>query len=168
MARKGRDRVQKEIVLRVKMFVPGEVQVWAELVWDASADPSPRSLRLCLASHYGLAPDSLLLALFQPETHGWEEISLWNQRVSKKKKRKRTESLLAAPFHLKDGDTIAVKNLLLDAQRDFFVPEDSRCRQRRKEQTETKTGVQTGQKKKNQAKSRRPEVGLSISVGEFR
>ncbi|KAJ0063044.1 hypothetical protein NL108_010661, partial [Boleophthalmus pectinirostris] len=101
----------KEVVLSVKMGVPGEGRYYPseELLWDASKDPSPRSLRSCLASHYGLSPDSLLLAKFHPDKHTWEEISSWNQQVSKKKKKKRTESLLGGPFHLMDGDTIGVK-----------------------------------------------------------
>lgn len=171
---KEEDLGPKELLLRVKMAVPGENRYFLseELLWDASRDPSPRSLRTCLASHYRLSPDALLLATFQPDKHAWEEISAWNQQVSKKKKKKRTESLLGAPFHLKDGDTIGVKNLLVDSQREFFVPEDLRCQTRLKEQMETKKGDQasgfTEHKKKSQAKSRKPEVGLSISVGEFR
>lgn len=69
----------KEVLLNVKMGVPGERCYYPpeELVWDASRDSSPRSLRTCLASHYGLSPDSLLLAKHQPEKHTWEEISNW-------------------------------------------------------------------------------------------
>ena len=69
----------KEVLLRVKMGVPGERCYYPteELVWDASRDSSPQSLRTCLAAHYGLSPDSLLLAKHQPEKHTWEEISNW-------------------------------------------------------------------------------------------
>lgn len=35
-----------------------------------------------------------------------------SQQVSKKKKKRRAESLLGAPFHLKDGDTIGIKVFL--------------------------------------------------------
>ncbi|KAJ0009110.1 hypothetical protein NQD34_016525 [Periophthalmus magnuspinnatus] len=174
---KEEDLGPKEVVLSVKMGVPGEGRYYPteELLWDASKDPSPRSLRSCLASHYGLSPDSLLLAKFQPDKHNWEEISSWNQQVSKKKKKKRTESLLGGPFHLTDGDTVGVKNLLIDNNRDFCTTEDRLCQQRLREQAQMNTGDQaTGfncveQKKKGrQAKVRKPEVGLSISVGEFR
>lgn len=34
-----------------------------------------------------------------------------NQQVSKKKKKRKAESLLGPPFHLKDGDTIGIKVL---------------------------------------------------------
>ncbi|XP_055015503.1 ubiquitin carboxyl-terminal hydrolase 40 [Boleophthalmus pectinirostris] len=167
----------KEVVLSVKMGVPGEGRYYPseELLWDASKDPSPRSLRSCLASHYGLSPDSLLLAKFHPDKHTWEEISSWNQQVSKKKKKKRTESLLGGPFHLMDGDTIGVKNLLIDNNRDFCTVEDRLCQQRLREQAQMNKGDQaagfncTEQKKKGgPPKARKPEVGLSISVGEFR
>lgn len=169
---KEEDLGPKEVLLKVKIGVPGETRYYPseEILWDASKEPSPRTLRTCLASHFGLSPDSLLLAKFQPERHAWEEISSWNQQVSKKKKKKRTESLLGAPFHLKDGDTIGVKNLLIDSNRDFCTLEDKLC-QRLKEQTETKKGDFNGsdqKKKSGQAKSRKPEVGLSINVGEFR
>lgn len=69
----------KDVILNVKMGVPGERHFYPpeELVWDAARDSSPRSLRSCLASHYGLSPDSLLLAKHQSDKHTWEEISNW-------------------------------------------------------------------------------------------
>uniref|UniRef100_A0A671TUG1 Ubiquitin specific peptidase 40 n=1 Tax=Sparus aurata TaxID=8175 RepID=A0A671TUG1_SPAAU len=171
---KEEDLGPKEVLLNVKMGVPGERCYYPpeELVWDASRDSSPRSLRTCLASHYGLSPDSLLLAKHQPEKHTWEEISNWNQQVSKKKKKKKTESLLGAPFHLKDGDTIGIKNLLIDNNRDFVTMEDQQGQQRLREQAEQ--GQAAGSdgvgpcKKTGITKSRKPEVALSINVGVFR
>lgn len=166
----------KEVMLIVKIGVPGERRYYPseELVWDASRDSSPRSLRTCLAAHYGLCPDSLLLAKFQPEKHTWEEISSWSQQVSKKK-RKKAESLLGAPFHLKDGDTIGIKNLLIDNNREFCTLEDKQSQQKLREQAELNKGDQAagfdgteGKKKGGQAKSRKPEVALSINVGVFR
>lgn len=69
----------KEVLLNVKMGVPGERCYYPpeELVWDASRDSSPRCLRTCLATHFGLSSDSLLLAKHQPDKHTWEEISNW-------------------------------------------------------------------------------------------
>ncbi|KAG7224082.1 hypothetical protein INR49_019817 [Caranx melampygus] len=175
---KEEDLGPKEVLLNVKMGVPGERCYYPpeELVWDASRDSSPRSLRTCLAAHYGLSPDSLLLAKHQPDKHTWEEISNWSQQVSKKKKKKRTESLLGAPFHLKDGDTIGIKNLLIDNNRHFITEQDEKGQQKLREHAEQnrKGGEPAGsgeagpQKKAGQTKSRKPEVALSISVGEFR
>jgi len=67
------------VLLNVKMGIPGERCYYPseELIWDASHDSSPRSLRTCLAVHFGLSPDSLLLAKHQPDKHVWEEISSW-------------------------------------------------------------------------------------------
>ncbi|XP_019110038.2 ubiquitin carboxyl-terminal hydrolase 40 isoform X1 [Larimichthys crocea] len=175
---KEEDLGPKEVLLNVKMGIPGERCYYPaeELVWDASHDSSPRSLRTCLASLYGLSPDSLLLAKHQPDKHTWEEISNWSQQVSKKKKKKKAESLLGAPFHLKDGDTIGIKNLLIDNNRDFVTLEDEQGQQRLREQAEQrrKGGQDAGsdgvgpRKKTGPTKSRKPEVALSINVGVFR
>uniref|UniRef100_A0A4W5KIB7 Ubiquitin specific peptidase 40 n=1 Tax=Hucho hucho TaxID=62062 RepID=A0A4W5KIB7_9TELE len=126
----------KEVLLRVQIGVPGERGYYPpeDLVWDASRDPSPRSLRSALASTYGLSPDSLLLAKHQPHTHTWETFSNWSQQVSKRKKKKKAESLLGAPFHLKDGDIIGVKNLLIDNNRDFSTQQDEQRLREEKEQ----------------------------------
>uniref|UniRef100_A0A3P8ZT64 USP domain-containing protein n=1 Tax=Esox lucius TaxID=8010 RepID=A0A3P8ZT64_ESOLU len=150
----------KEVLLRVQMGVPGKREYYPpqDLIWDASRDPSPRSLRSALSLRYGLSPDSLLLAKHKPLTHTWETISNWSQQVSKRKKKKKAESLLGAPFHLKDGDIIGVKNLLIDSNRDFitifiklylFLPSGP-------------------EKKIVPIKARKPEVALSINVGVFR
>ncbi|XP_029972099.1 ubiquitin carboxyl-terminal hydrolase 40-like isoform X1 [Salarias fasciatus] len=173
---KEEDLRPKEVLLNIKMGVPGEKSYYPaeEIVWDASHDSSPRSLRSCLAAHYGLSPDSLLLAKHQPDKYTWEEISNWTQQVSKKKKKKKAESLLGAPFHLKDGDMIGIKNLLVDNNRDFITQEDVQGQQRLREQVEQRRkGEQpaehaASQKKAGQTKSRKPEVALSINVGVFR
>ncbi|XP_044023180.1 ubiquitin carboxyl-terminal hydrolase 40 isoform X1 [Siniperca chuatsi] len=175
---KEEDLGPKEVLLNVKMRVPGERCYYPpeELVWDASRDSSPRSLRTCLAAHYGLSPDSLLLAKHQPDKHTWEEISNWSRQVSKKKKKKKAESLLGAPFHLKDGDTIGIKNLLIDNNREFLTLDDEQGQQRLRRQAEQrrKGGQAAGsdgvgpQKNTGPTKSRKPEVALSINVGVFR
>uniref|UniRef100_A0A4W5QVE5 Ubiquitin specific peptidase 40 n=1 Tax=Hucho hucho TaxID=62062 RepID=A0A4W5QVE5_9TELE len=162
----------KEVLLCVQMGVPGERGYYPpeDLVWDASRDPSPRSLRSALASTYGLSPDSLLLAKHQPHTHTWETFSNWSQQVSKRKKKKRAESLLGAPFHLKDGDIIGVKNLLIDNNRDFSTQQDEQRLREEKEQRR-KGGQGAGpevEKKMGPIKARKPEVALSINVGVFR
>uniref|UniRef100_A0A8C8J326 USP domain-containing protein n=1 Tax=Oncorhynchus tshawytscha TaxID=74940 RepID=A0A8C8J326_ONCTS len=147
----------KEVLLRVQMGVPGERGYYPpeDLVWDASRDPSPRSLRSALASTYGLSPDSLLLAKHQPHTHTWETFSNWSQQVSKRKKKKKAESLLGAPFHLKDGDIIGVK--VTNAPLGQGVG------------AEVETNRRVGpEKKMGPIKTRKTEVALSINVGVFR
>lgn len=163
----------KEVLLRVQMAVPDEGRYYPaeELVWKATRDSSPACLRSSLAAHYGLSPDSLLLAKHQADKHAWDAISSWSQQTSKRKKKK-TESLLAAPLHLKDGDTIGIKNLLVDSNRDFCTLEDLQGQQRLREEVEQrrKGGVSSGDwpGKKASSKARKPEVALSINVGTFR
>uniref|UniRef100_A0AAQ4QH47 USP domain-containing protein n=1 Tax=Gasterosteus aculeatus aculeatus TaxID=481459 RepID=A0AAQ4QH47_GASAC len=172
---KEEDLGPKDVMLNVKMGVPGERCFYPpeELVWDAARDSSPRSLRTRLAAHFCLSPDSLLLAKHQPDKHAWEEISNWNQQVSKKKKKRKAESLLGPPFHLKDGDTIGIKNLLIDNKREFLTVEDEQGQQRLREQAEQRRkgagSERVGQQEKTGlSKPRKPEVALSINVGVFR
>uniref|UniRef100_A0A1A7YQJ0 Ubiquitin specific peptidase 40 n=1 Tax=Iconisemion striatum TaxID=60296 RepID=A0A1A7YQJ0_9TELE len=169
---KEEDVGPKQVLLNARMAVPGERCYYPpeELLWDASHDSSPRSLRSCVAAHYGLSPDSLLLAKHQPEKHTWEEISNWTQQVSKKKRKKKAESLLGPPFHLKDGDVIGIKNLLIDSNRDFFTAEDEQGQQRLREQGEQRRKGENSATSKSSGKTkpRKPEVPLSISVGAFR
>ncbi|XP_037550519.1 ubiquitin carboxyl-terminal hydrolase 40 [Nematolebias whitei] len=168
---KGEDLGPKQILLNVKMGVPGEKHFYPseDLVWDASQDSSPRSLYTCLAAHYGLSPDALLLAKHQPEKHTWQQMSNWTQHISKKKKKKKAESLLGPPFHLKDGDVIGIKNLLIDNNRDFITAEDEQGQQRLREQAvQRRKGESAACNGAGQTKLRKPEVSLSISVGVFR
>ncbi|XP_062324744.1 ubiquitin carboxyl-terminal hydrolase 40 [Osmerus eperlanus] len=177
---KEEDLGPKELLLHVQMGVPGERGYYPpeELVWDASRDSAPRCLRSALAAHSGLSPDSLLLAKHQADKHTWDTISSWSQQVSKRKKKKKAESLLGAPFHLKDGDIIGVKNLLIDSNRDFSTLQDEQGQQRLREEAEqrrkggqpaTGTIQRAGPDKKPEStKARKPEVALSINVGVFR
>uniref|UniRef100_A0A8C2BMJ2 Ubiquitin carboxyl-terminal hydrolase n=1 Tax=Cyprinus carpio TaxID=7962 RepID=A0A8C2BMJ2_CYPCA len=116
----------KDLLLRVQMGVPGEKAYYPseEFLWDAGRDGTPRGLYAALASRYGLTPDNLLLAKHLPDKHTWMPISNWTQQVSKRKKKRKAESLQAAPFYLKDGDIIGVKNLLIDNNKEFTTLED--------------------------------------------
>ncbi|XP_035250383.1 ubiquitin carboxyl-terminal hydrolase 40 isoform X2 [Anguilla anguilla] len=170
----------KELVLRVQMGIPGEQEFYPpeELVWDTSRDSSPRALHHALAAQYGVSPDCLHIAKHLPEKHAWMAISNWSQQVSKRKKKKRAESLQGAPFHLKDGDLIGVKNLLIDSNRDFCTLRDVLGQQRLRQEAESrrKGGPNTraepsqeaGPERKVAGKCRKPEVALSINVGVFR
>ncbi|KAJ8256053.1 hypothetical protein COCON_G00199170 [Conger conger] len=175
-----------DLVLRVQMGVPnplgaaGEQQFYPaeELVWDTSRDASPRALHLALGARYGLSPDCLHIAKHFPEKHAWTPISNWSQQVSKRKKKKRAESLQGAPFHLKDGDLIGVKNLLLDSNRDFStltdrlgqqsLQQDTASRRRGGQNGSVEPSLGTGSEQRGAGKCRKPEVALSINVGVFR
>ncbi|KTF71583.1 hypothetical protein cypCar_00044112 [Cyprinus carpio] len=177
---KEEDLGLKDLLLRVQMGVPGEKAYYPseEFLWDARRDSTSRGLYAALASQYGLTPDSLLLAKHLPDKHTWMPISNWTQQVSKKKKKRKAESLQAAPFYLKDGDIIGVKNLLIDNNKDFNTLEDEIGQQRlTMEEANHNTRVcsatgecsqDTGSKKSGPTKNRKPEVALSINVGVFR
>ncbi|KAJ8253298.1 hypothetical protein GJAV_G00211330 [Gymnothorax javanicus] len=157
----------KELLLRVQMGVPGEQQYFPpeEMVWDTSRDSSPRGLYVALGTQFGLSPDCLHIAKHFPEKHSWMPISNWIQQVSKRKKK--TESLQGAPFHLKDGDLIGVKNLLIDSNKDFSTLRDHLGQQRLREEAEsrrkggqngsTEPGQGAGPGKRVAGKSRKPE-----------
>nr|XP_023695916.1 ubiquitin carboxyl-terminal hydrolase 40 [Paramormyrops kingsleyae] len=170
----------KELLLNVQIGIPGERSYYPsqEVVWDTGRDGSARGLRQAIAAHCSLCPDSLIIAKYCPEKYSWMVISSWTQQVSKRKKKKKTESLLGAPFHLRDGDVIGGKNLLIDSNREFSTPEDELGQQRLQEEAGTwAKGGQSGivgphlevaLECKGSRKSRKPEVALSINVGMFR
>uniref|UniRef100_A0A672SUM4 USP domain-containing protein n=1 Tax=Sinocyclocheilus grahami TaxID=75366 RepID=A0A672SUM4_SINGR len=161
---KEEDLGLKDLLLRVQMGVPGEKAYYPfeEFLWDTGRDSTSRGLYAALASQYGLTPDSLLLAKHLPDKHTWMPISNWTQQVSKRKKKRKAESLQAAPFYLKDGDSIGVKVNLI--QKNLFILS-----------TVGEAAVETIPKipichysKSGPTKNRKPEVALSISVGVFR
>lgn len=178
---KEEDLGPKDLLLRVQMSIPGERQYfpWEEFVWEAGNDSSPRALRVALSNRYGLSPDSLLMAKLLPEKHSWMAVSTWTQQVSKRKKKKKNDNLQGAPYYLKDGDIVGIKNLLIDSNRDFNTLQDELEQQRLRQEAERlKKGAQsdgaeanqesgTG-RKAGQGKNRKPEVALSINVGVFR
>ncbi|XP_076871413.1 ubiquitin carboxyl-terminal hydrolase 40 isoform X2 [Brachyhypopomus gauderio] len=171
----------KDVLLRVQMGMPGERAYYSaqEFVWDAGRDSSPKGLYDSLATLYSTSPDNLLLAKHLPDKHTWTVIHNWTQHVSKRKKKKKTESLQGMPYCLRDGDVIGVKNMLVDTNKEFSTLKDEQEQQRLREQTHTqKKGGQTtrGQiteearpeGKARAMKNRKPEVALSINVGVFR
>ncbi|KAK3556564.1 hypothetical protein QTP70_010012 [Hemibagrus guttatus] len=124
----------KDILLRLQVGVAkDEVGVSEEsayfhtheFVWEAGIDSSPRGLYHVVSTHCGISPENLLLAKHLPEQHSWITINYGIQSVSKQKKKKQNKSnskgvnLQGAPYCLRDGDTIAVKNLLIDSNREF-------------------------------------------------
>ncbi|XP_066521481.1 ubiquitin carboxyl-terminal hydrolase 40 [Hoplias malabaricus] len=167
----------KDVVLRVLMGVPCEREYFPpqEFVWDAGRDPSPKGLYHALAAFYALEPENLLLAKHLPEKHSWMPIHNWTQQVSKRKKKKKVDSLQGAPYFLHDGDVVGVKNLLVDSNKEFSTLQDEEAQQRLREQTENHrikghcdVTLGTWPEGKTKAKHRKPEVALSINVGVFR
>ncbi|KAM6200293.1 ubiquitin carboxyl-terminal hydrolase 40-like [Sarcoramphus papa] len=168
----------QELLLRVQMGIPGERDYYGStaLVWDISKECTTWALRQRVASHYGLPVDKLEIAKYFPERLEWLPISSWTQQMSKRKRKKKQESLQSAPYHLKDGDIIGVKNLLLDDTKDFSTVRDDVGKEKQRQ-------LALGKKKSRQAerlqepvfseeklniKHCKPEVALSINVGVFR
>ncbi|NXS01251.1 UBP40 hydrolase, partial [Oxylabes madagascariensis] len=161
-----------ELLLRVQMGIPGERDYSnsRDLVWDISKECTTWALRQRVASHYCLPVDKIEIAKYFPERFEWLPISSWTQQISKRKRRKKQESLQSAPYHLKDGDIIGVKvnfpgfncctriRFRQSPLGNIFI---SSCRQER---------VQDPffPEEKLPMKPRKPEVALSINVGVFR
>ncbi|XP_039560545.1 ubiquitin carboxyl-terminal hydrolase 40 [Passer montanus] len=166
-----------ELLLRVQMGIPGERDYsssW-DLVWDISKECTTWALRQRVASHYCLPVDKIEIAKYFPERFEWLPISSWTQQISKRKRRKKQASLQSAPYHLKDGDIIGVKNLLLDDTKDFSTVRDDigKEKQRQLALEKRKSRQERVQdplfpEERLPTKPRKPEVALSINVGVFR
>ncbi|NXG14051.1 UBP40 hydrolase, partial [Grallaria varia] len=167
-----------ELLLRVQLGIPGEraYSDSRDLVWDISKDCTPWALRQRVASHYCLPVEKIEIAKYFPERFEWLPISSWTQQISKRKRRKKQESLQSAPYHLKDGDIIGVKNLLLDDSKDFSTARDDVGKERQRQLAlEKRKSRQAGRSRdplfpeeKLPPKARKPEAALSINVGVFR
>ncbi|XP_072198355.1 ubiquitin carboxyl-terminal hydrolase 40 [Excalfactoria chinensis] len=168
----------QELLLRVQMGIPGERDYYdsVDLVWNISKECTTWALRQRVASHYCLPVDKIEIAKYFPEKFEWLPISSWTQQISKRKRKKKQESLLSAPYHLKDGDIIGVKNLLLDDSKDFSTVRDDVGKQKQRQlalekkksrQAECSQDHVLSEEKLN-IKHRKPEVALSINVGVFR
>ncbi|NXM98953.1 UBP40 hydrolase, partial [Sylvia borin] len=166
-----------ELLLRVQMGIPGERDYSdsRDLVWDISKECTTWALRQRVASHYCLPVDKIEIAKYFPERFEWLPISSWTQQISKRKRRKKQESLQSAPYHLKDGDIIGVKNLLLDDTKDFSTVRDDIGKEKQRQLALEKRKSRQEcvpdpffPEEKFPMKPRKPEVALSINVGVFR
>ncbi|XP_075009902.1 ubiquitin carboxyl-terminal hydrolase 40 isoform X5 [Calonectris borealis] len=167
-----------ELLLRVQMGIPGERDYYdsTDLVWDISKECTTWALRQRVASHYCLPVDKIEIAKYFPEKFEWLPISSWTQQISKRKRKKKQESLQSAPYHLKDGDIIGVKNLLLDDTKDFSTVRDDVGKEKQRQLALEKKKSRQAERlqdhvfseEKLNIKHRKPEVALSINVGVFR
>ncbi|XP_006020007.1 ubiquitin carboxyl-terminal hydrolase 40 isoform X1 [Alligator sinensis] len=167
-----------DLLLRVQMGIPGERDYYcsADLLWDISKECTALALRQRLAAHYSLPVDKIEIAKHFPEKFEWMPISSWTQQISKRKRKKKQESLQSAPYHLKDGDIIGVKNLLLDDSKDFSTMRDDIGKEKLRLLAVEKKKSRQAEHLQNDVfsegkvapKHRKPEVALSINVGVFR
>ncbi|XP_053219842.1 ubiquitin carboxyl-terminal hydrolase 40 isoform X2 [Podarcis raffonei] len=165
----------KDLLLRVQMGIPGERDYYhpVDLVWDISKECTACALRQRIASYYSLPAEQIEIAKYSPEKFEWIPICSWTQQVSKRKKKKKGDSLQLSPYNLKDGDIIGVKNLLLDDSKDFGTMKDDIGKQMQKQLAMEKTSQKPDclqndhYSEKKMAKNHKPEAALSISVGVF-
>ncbi|KAM5152933.1 ubiquitin carboxyl-terminal hydrolase 40 isoform 2-T2 [Mantella aurantiaca] len=161
----------QDLLLRVQVSVPGEYSYFPplDIAWNISRGCTASALRQRIAIHCALPADKVEIAKYFPEKHEWLPISSWTQQVSKKKKKRKAESLQGAPYYLKDGDVIGVKNLLLDDKIDFSSENDyiAKEKQRQRAESKKKSPPSNGNQKVH-AKGRKPESSISIRVGVFR
>ncbi|XP_074045945.1 LOW QUALITY PROTEIN: ubiquitin carboxyl-terminal hydrolase 40 [Macrotis lagotis] len=176
---KGENLGPKDMLLRIQMGIPGERAYYptVDFVWDIVNECTASSLRQGVAAHYGLPVDSIEIAKYFPEKFEWILISSWDLQVSKRKKKKKQENLQIAPYYLKDGDIIGVKNLLVDDNKDFSTLRDDIGKEsqtklfvgkRRRRQAAQLQGGESEPGARGPGQPCRAEAGLSINVGIFR
>ncbi|XP_063093150.1 ubiquitin carboxyl-terminal hydrolase 40 isoform X4 [Cavia porcellus] len=169
----------QEVLLRTQMRIPGQ-RLYApavDLVWDTARGSTAGALRQRVADCYALPVEKIEIAKYFPEKFEWLPISSWNQQVTRKKKKKKQDNLQGAPYYLKDGDTIGIKNLLVDDNEDFSTIRDDIGKENLKQQALGKRlsrealRAQSGDMLSSSgtpARPRGPEAALSIHVGSFR
>ncbi|XP_064443338.1 ubiquitin carboxyl-terminal hydrolase 40 isoform X4 [Mirounga angustirostris] len=109
----------QDVVLRTQMRLPGE-RAYApcvDLVWDTARGWTAGSLRQRVAHFCSLPVEKIEIAKYFPEKFEWLPISSWNQQLTKRKKKKKQDNLQGAPYYLKDGDTIGIKETVRTAWR---------------------------------------------------
>ncbi|XP_049568754.1 ubiquitin carboxyl-terminal hydrolase 40 isoform X10 [Orcinus orca] len=169
----------QHVLLRTQMRLPGKraYALPVDLVWDTARGWTAGSLRHRVADFYSLPVEKIEIAKYLPEKFEWLPVPSWNQQITKRKKKKKQDNLQGAPYHLKDGDTIGIKNLLVEDDDDFSTVRDDIGREKQK-------AFALGRKKRQEAlrvrssdvpsgaemppRPRGPEASLSIHVGSFR
>ncbi|XP_028924841.1 ubiquitin carboxyl-terminal hydrolase 40 isoform X1 [Ornithorhynchus anatinus] len=170
----------RDLLLRVQMSIPHEREYSSpvDLAWDISKECTASSLTQQVANCYSLPVEKIEIAKYFPEKFEWMQINNWTQQVSKKKRKKKLENLQTAPYHLKDGDIIGVKNLLLDDDRDFSTTRDDMGKKKLQQLTLGKRKSRQAARLQNSdiffdvreepVRPHKPEAALSINVGVFR
>ncbi|XP_030179586.1 LOW QUALITY PROTEIN: ubiquitin carboxyl-terminal hydrolase 40 [Lynx canadensis] len=168
-----------DVVLRTQMRIPGKraYSPHVDLVWDTACGWTAGSLRQRIAHFCSLPVEKIEIAKYFPEKFEWLPVSSWNQQITKRKKKKKQDNLQGAPYYLKDGDTVGIKNLLVEDDEDFSTVRDDLGKETQKQLA---LGKQKSQETlrvqssdvfsgvKTPARPRAPEASLSIHVGSFR
>uniref|UniRef100_A0A8D0PF63 Ubiquitin carboxyl-terminal hydrolase 40 n=1 Tax=Sus scrofa TaxID=9823 RepID=A0A8D0PF63_PIG len=169
----------QDVLLRTQMRLPGKraYALPVDLVWDTARGWTAGSLRQRVANFCSLPVEKIEIAKYFPEKFEWLPISSWNQQITKKKKKKKQDNLQGAPYYLKDGDPIGIKNLLLEDDDDFSTDGDDAGRGQQellalgRKQSHEALRMQSSDNVSGAempARPRGPEASLSIRVGSFR
>lgn len=165
----------QDMLLRTQMHLPGEraYALPVDMVWDA-ARGTASSLRQRVADFYSLPVEKIEIAKYFPDKFEWLPVSSWNQQITKRKKKKRQDNLQGAPYYLKDGDIIGIKNLLVEDDGDFSTVRDDIGREDPalgKSKSQNALRTQSSRALSSADTPGRPpraEASLSIHVGSFR
>ncbi|ELV09603.1 Ubiquitin carboxyl-terminal hydrolase 40 [Tupaia chinensis] len=141
----------QDILLRTQVRIPGERAYGpaTDLVWDTARGWTASSLRQKVADLCSLPVEKIEIAKYFPEKFEWLPISSWNQQITKRKKKKQQDNLQGAPYYLKDGDIIGIKNLLVDEDDDFSTVRDDIGKENQKQRA-------VGRKKRAKVLKRQP------------
>ncbi|KAM6178424.1 ubiquitin carboxyl-terminal hydrolase 40 [Rhynchocyon petersi] len=174
---KEEDLGPQDLVLRTQLRLAGErtYSPPKDMVWNTTRGCTSASLRQRVADFYSLPVEKIEIAKYFPEKFEWIPVSSWNQQIAKRKKKKKQDNLQGAPYYLKDGDTIGVKNLLVDDDDDFSTIRDDTGKERQRQlalggkRSQEAQHVQSSDLFSGTPGQRRgPEASLSIHVGSFR
>ncbi|XP_063504191.1 ubiquitin carboxyl-terminal hydrolase 40 isoform X6 [Pongo pygmaeus] len=176
---KGENLGPQDVLLRTQVRIPGERTYTPalDLVWNTAQGGTAGSLRQRVADFYCLPVEKIEIAKYFPEKFEWLPISSWKQQITKRKKKKKQDYLQGAPYYLKDGDTIGVKNLLIDDDDDFSTIRDDIGKEKQKQRALGRRKSQEALHEQSSyilssaetpARPRAPETSLSIHVGSFR
>ncbi|KAI8492070.1 ubiquitin-like protein-specific protease [Branchiostoma belcheri] len=167
------DLNQSVLVLNLCRRIPNsrEYTPEEELLWDTSRGATPSVLKQVIADRFVLPMERVGSPYKYPKP-------LENLLKGRRKEEEgvRVEgggaNLKKPPYMLKDGDTIGVKDLQFDPYNkdDFSTPADDAGKEelRRVEEEKKQKRQQGKNSSRGGKKERRPEVGITIHVDDFR
>ncbi|KAL3831809.1 hypothetical protein ACJMK2_023512 [Sinanodonta woodiana] len=170
-----------DVVIQIKKRIRDTLDYESELelIWDTSQGASAENLKEAVANALLIPVESLCIAKHLPHKFEWLVIEeglphSQGKKNGKKKGKPYKASLCQSPYNIKDGDVIGAKDLSFDPlNEDTFVTiqdlngkeqfqREAELKRKEREEKKSLQGEFCEEKKK-----RRPEVSLSIKVGDF-
>ncbi|XP_019484780.1 PREDICTED: ubiquitin carboxyl-terminal hydrolase 40 isoform X2 [Hipposideros armiger] len=169
----------QDVLLRTQMRLPGTRAYGppVDVVWDTARGWTAASLRRRIADFWCLPAEKTEIAKYFPEKFEWLPVASWSQQLTKRKKKKKQDNLQGAPYYLKDGDTVGIKNLLVEDDGDFSTVRDDAGKEKQKQLALGRKSSQEAPRVRSSGavsgaetpvRPPRPEASLSIHVGSFR